>query len=556
MIPVILSSDKTQTTVFRGKTAYPVYLTIGNIPKDIRRKSSCHAQILIAYLPTSKLEGISNKAARRRALANIFHACMRSILAPIVSYGETGVRMMSGDGAWRRCHPIFAIFVGDYPEQTLVTCTYNGRCPKCSVPLDQLGDYASFPPHDLNNAIDTFQLAHGDTHLFHAACREAGIKPIYMPFWESLPLANVYVSITPDILHQLLQGVMKHLISWLTSAGAFGRSQIDMRCRILPPNHNITLFPKGISSLSRVSGKEHKAICRLLLGLIVDLPLPDGHLPSRVLRAVRSLLDFWYLAEYPSHTGDTLYHLEEALRRFHTNKGVFIDLGIREAFNIPKLHSLTHYRSSIMHFGTTDNYNTEQSERLHIDFAKDAYRATNHRDEYPQMTAWLERREKVQQHAALIERQLQPATAHGERSAQSPSPIGPLQRRNRIIKMTQNPTARAVSFNILAEKYGAVEFQDTLADYIAQVNHAGASAAAVRARAADTLIPFRSVPVFHKIKFTVNEFEIVDAVHVRPEQVDTRGRTIPPRFDTVLVRSQTQRGTHREWVLLHILNQY
>jgi hypothetical protein len=36
VIPLIISSDKTQLTTFRGKTAYPVYMTIGNIPKNIR----------------------------------------------------------------------------------------------------------------------------------------------------------------------------------------------------------------------------------------------------------------------------------------------------------------------------------------------------------------------------------------------------------------------------------------------------------------------------------------------------------------------------------------
>jgi hypothetical protein len=55
-----------------------------------------------------------------------------------------------------------------------------------------------------------------------------------------------------------------------------------------------------------------------------------------------------------------------------------------------------------MLFGTTDNYNTEQMEHLHIDFTKDAYYATNHKDEYKQMTVWLECHEKVQQHAASI----------------------------------------------------------------------------------------------------------------------------------------------------------
>ena len=49
--------------------AYPVYLTIGNIPKEIRRKPTRQAQILIAYIPTTKLDGIPNKTGRRRALA-------------------------------------------------------------------------------------------------------------------------------------------------------------------------------------------------------------------------------------------------------------------------------------------------------------------------------------------------------------------------------------------------------------------------------------------------------------------------------------------------------
>jgi hypothetical protein len=53
IIPILLSSDKTQLTMFGSKTAYPVYMTIGNIPKEIRRKPSRRAYVLLAYLPTS-----------------------------------------------------------------------------------------------------------------------------------------------------------------------------------------------------------------------------------------------------------------------------------------------------------------------------------------------------------------------------------------------------------------------------------------------------------------------------------------------------------------------
>ena len=100
IVPLIVSSDKTLLMLFRGKTAYPIYMTIGNIPKDIRRKPSRQAQLLIGYIPTTKLEVNPNKTAHRRALANLFHACMHAVLGSISSYDETGVPMMSGDSIW------------------------------------------------------------------------------------------------------------------------------------------------------------------------------------------------------------------------------------------------------------------------------------------------------------------------------------------------------------------------------------------------------------------------------------------------------------------------
>jgi hypothetical protein len=530
--------------MFRDKMAYPVYLTIGNVRKDVRRKPSRHAQMLVAYIPVTKFEGIPNKAGRRRTLANLFHACMQHLLAPIGAIGETGVKMMSGDGIWRRCHPIFAIFVGDYPEQVLVSCTYNGHCPKCTVPHDQLGEHSAFPLRNLDEALDIYQLAEdADAHDFHATCRETGLKPVYHPFWESLPLSNIYISITPDILHQMLQGVMKHLISWLTNSNTFGATEVNARCRSLPPNHHIKQFPKGITTLSRVSGVEHKNICRILIGLVINLSLPGGQAPSRVIKAVRALLDFLYLAQLPSHTTDTLRHLDDSLTRFHQNKSVFADLGVREQFNLPKLHSLIHYHLSIALFGTTDNYNTEQSERLHIDFAKDAYRATNHKNEYPQMTQWLERREKVQQHAALIQRRLEAAHDRDTPEASSARPIGPPSPGTRHLKMARNPTKTKVLFEELAQNYGAAYFQDALGDFIARFNHPGASTGTLNNRARNTLIPFHWVSVFHKIKFAHSgtndsEINIVDTVWVRPEQTDSQGRIIPSRFDTVLVRGK------------------
>ena len=316
-----------------------------------------------------------------------------------------------------------ANFIGDYPEQVLVTSTYYGECPKCIVPHDQLGDSDRFLSCDYRKALETYALADGDVRTFNAACRDSGIKPIFHPFWETLPLANIYVSVTPDILHQLLQGVMKHLIAWVSDPLIFGGQSIDARCQLMPPNHQISLFPKGISILSRVSGKEHKNICQLLLGLVVDLRISGGSSSAHLLKAVNGLLDFLYLAQLPSQTANTISCLEHALLMFHQNKGIFVDLGVQDHFNILKIHSLLHYSSSIRLFSSTDNYNTEQMEWLHIDFMKNAYRSTNHKDEYPQMTTWMERCEKIQEHAVCIkflQQQQFPASAMCQRSIGMP----------------------------------------------------------------------------------------------------------------------------------------
>jgi len=179
--------------------------------------------------------------------------------------------------------------------------------------------------------------------------------------------------------------------------------------------------------------------------------------------------------QFPSYTTETLHLLDESLAHFHQNKSVFVDLGMREHFNIPKFHSLIHYRSSISLFGTTNNYNTEQTEHLHIDFAKNMYRATNHKDEYPQMTTWLKRHEKIEQHAIEIEGKQDASHHHGASRESATKPIGPPCMNTHNVKMAKRLTVRSMRFNDIVKEYGTVTILDTLANFIIQINNPGAS---------------------------------------------------------------------------------
>ncbi|KAL0576824.1 hypothetical protein V5O48_005165 [Marasmius crinis-equi] len=549
IIPIIISSDKTQLTVFGNKTAYPVYMSIGNIPKEIRRKTSRGAYLLLAYLPTSKLSHIRKKAARKRALANLFHACMKHILEPLKEAGVRGMKVVDGVGVSRRGHPIFAVYVADYPEQTLATTAKGNRCPAlCPTKPEQLGDDDTNGPFlNLKDALDVLLTISEGPTAFAKRCKDNGMKPIPDPFWKDLPHTNIFHSITPDILHQLYQGLIKHLIAWLIKI--VGAAEIDARCRRFPPNHNIRLFLQGISGLSRVTGTEHQMIGRFLLGLTIDIRIP-GHpssSSSRLCAAVRGMLDFVYLTQYPLHTSDSLQLLEEALTRFHDHKDIFIELGACSGFRIPKLHGCQHYSRHFTNFGTADNYNTEYTERLHnteyterlhIDLAKDAYRSTNRRDELPQMVLWLDRREKLHRHTKFINSLL----------SQTSAPpliydITPGVAFERTIKMSRHPTVKSLPFTKIISDYGATHFREALARYIIGIRHPELSTRALVRESERLYLPFARVPVWHKVKWTTPDMYsltemgtiIVDSAHVNPARTNKRGHVVPGRFDTVLI---------------------
>lgn len=246
--------------------------------------------------------------------------------------------------------------------------------------------------------------------------------------------------------------------------------------------------------MSKLTRKEHHDIARILFGLIIDMDLPDGISNIEVLKATRAMLDFLFLAQYPVHSTESLSLLKDALNHFHASKDIFITLGIQNDFNLPKLHFLIHYIENISWLGTTDNFNTEYTECLHIDFAKDAYEATNHKDELPQMTLWLEQKEKVQQFESYIKWPSNGCPPILSFSSLSNMPSS-------RIKLTKQPSMRNVPFEILENDYGATYIEDALARYVAQHDNPNATSAQIEKLAKDIEMPFDRLHVFQKAKF-------------------------------------------------------
>ena len=100
---------------------------------------------------------------------------------------------------------------------------------------------------------------------------------------------------------------------------------------------------------------------------------------SKVIKLIRSILDYAYMAQYPVLSEIDLKKTDDILLVFHQNKEVFIsnELWGSDHFHIPKLHALQHFMDDIWSGGTPDNFSTETPESLHISMCKVPYHTLN-----------------------------------------------------------------------------------------------------------------------------------------------------------------------------------
>ncbi|KAJ7205623.1 hypothetical protein B0H12DRAFT_1035007 [Mycena haematopus] len=306
---------------------------------------------------------------------------------PLRAAGKDGVKMECADGFVRKMFPILSAYIADYPEQCLVACCRENSCPRCLVKPKERGERVESVMRDPDETLQI--LIDQSQNQFPVKFVDQNLRPIN-PFWADFPHCDIFSCMTPDLLHELHNGVFgDHIIKWTTEATTGKDDEIDRRFRAMTPHPTLRHFTKGISLTSQWTGNEHKNMEKVFVGLLARVTDPA------VQRAVRAIIDFIYYAHFEVHCDESLAKLDAAWAAFHDDKSIFVDLEIRKHFDVNKLHKLKHYVNSIRSRGTADGFNTENTERLHIDLAKAGYNASNRVNYTRQMTVWLACQEAV-----------------------------------------------------------------------------------------------------------------------------------------------------------------
>lgn len=381
--------------------AHPLLISLANIFMDSRTKASNHLFLLLALLPIPRFLH-KNRKTRGVLESRLFHQCLDIILAPLKKVAEIGAMMADPVGNRRFCFTPLAAYIVDTPESALIAGVGGKTSSVTMAFYKQFGDDFQHEPRTASTTLAQLQVIESKANPWNldayiAASANFRLNGVHRPFWRNYPLSDPSSFLTPEPLHHWHKQFWDHDAKWCINA--IGGSELDFRFSVLHPHAGFRHFKEGISSLKQVTGREHRDVQRYIVSVIAGATSPQ------VVIAIRSLLDFRYLAQARVITEETCLKILSSLQQFHDNKQAIIAAEIRRGkgksvikdWYIPKLEFMQSVVSNIRLNGVAIQWSADITERAHITVIKDPADSANNQNYEPQICRFLDRNDKLRQ---------------------------------------------------------------------------------------------------------------------------------------------------------------
>jgi hypothetical protein len=238
---------------------HALYMSLGNIDKDVRSHISNGAWILVAYIPKSKFELTLAKNEKlsktdRQTLLNLlnrrlFHRCMEIISLP---FRRTEPHLTM-DPEGNLCSVLYdlSVYGADLEEQCNLAVLAPNACPQCESQGDTLGDPGPHPVRTSASILQTIKKAkrkandkysNAPTPLeFLKVAKEYGLNGVDKPFWRRLKTVDICRILSSDLLHRYHKMFFDHIHHW--NLNALGDTEYDAQLRSQIPMAGERMFP-------------------------------------------------------------------------------------------------------------------------------------------------------------------------------------------------------------------------------------------------------------------------------------------------------------------------
>lgn len=312
--------------------------------------------------------------------ARLWHKCMDLIFANLKAAAAEGCFMPDPFRYIRHVFTPLVAHVCDLPEATMIAAVAKNASPVTMAMQQNFGDGVLHPPRtgkytlsllvNIANTVDPWEL-----DKFQKAAKALGLSGVHMPFWRDWKYACPSIFLAGEILHTCFKFFADHPLKWTKEA--VGAYELDARFIVQHKRVGTRHFAKGITHVKQMTGREYRDIQRTVVASIA------GAVPHRFVHAIRSLVDFTYLAQNPVHSPQTLRAMTQSLSDFHSFKDAIVTAearkgksGVKEDFFIPKLELMQSFEGTIKRLGTLMQFSADTTERLLITHCKDLFPRT------------------------------------------------------------------------------------------------------------------------------------------------------------------------------------
>ncbi|CAI5477452.1 unnamed protein product [Closterium sp. Yama58-4] len=397
ILGVLIYSDSTQASRNGRRNAWPVLISLINIPAELRGVEPGHT--LAAVLPFPPEWASSTEKTR------VFQEAIKINLAPIMRESASApVRFFyctDADGKVHKAVPCLYGYPADFPESSRASATLQqGSHRPCANCYADKGEFTMMvgkvDPRTPEKQRDIVRQI--------LACKKQSDADDVRRLWSTHPIecvlhrwnfadtewGNVYLACLADTLHVLDSGVLIHMMdTYIEPLGKVEMRLLEQRkkeFKAITPSVLLRI-PRGsafFSSGANYAAFEHRSMMQIMPILVADESAlkggEEGELRALQVKAFRLFAVF-----YKAFLGvDRHTHTTIAIARQHAI--ALVEL-LPRAFpkqashwRLSKIHMIRHLLDNVVHRGMPHHYSTEMWERTHKGTVKGPVRGSNWSD--------------------------------------------------------------------------------------------------------------------------------------------------------------------------------